>query len=706
MSWARIVLVSTFFFVLAACHVSAVVSLAPGTELGAFPNTSSPATSNYQFDSVQGVAVDSVGNIYVADYETSDNGGPGRVVVLSPTGALLHAFPNASSAATSSYQFAFVLGVAVDSAGNIYVADLETSDNGGLGRVVVLSATGALLHAFPNASSAATSSYQFDTVAEVAVDSAGNIYVADYKTTDNGGTGRVVVLSSTGALLHAFPNTSSAATSSYQFDYVLGVAVDSVGNIYVADYDLGGGAGRVVVLSPTGALLHAFPNASSAATSRYVFDGARGVAVDSAGNIYVADQDTGDNGGSGRVVVLSSTGALLYAFPNTSSNATKYLFEAVAGVAVDSAGNIYVADQLTIDNGGTGRVVVLAGVNGTSSAASVLSSTATPLSAAGVSSSAFSSSLFSSSSSSPVPSSPNSVSSSGVSSSPNSVSSSGVSSSPISVSSSGVSSSPNSLSSSGVSSSPISVSSSGVSSSPNTVSSSGASSPPNSVSSSGASSSPAGSLASSTGIRSAVVGDPMFIGLRGQHYQVHGIDGAVYNLITDEQLLVNARFHFLSSGRCPTMTQLTSCWSHPGSYLGEVGIRTVEGDSLVVSSGEYDEGFASIMFNEARLSVGMNVTGSGMEVHVLSTHELWLRAGNFELHLDNSDRFINIVQLRVLQWHMLTSHGLVGQTWRQPSQPGKQVRYVEGDIDDYVEQNNDLLGNALVYGPRLGEISA
>ena len=43
---------------------------------------------------------------------------------------------------------------------------------------------------------------------------------------------------------------------------------------------------------------------------------------------------------------------------------------------------------------------------------------------------------------------------------------------------------------------------------------------------------------------SGVVGDPQFTGLRGQSYQVHGIDGAVYNLITSPQLHVNARFVF------------------------------------------------------------------------------------------------------------------------------------------------------------------
>ena len=51
----------------------------------------------------------------------------------------------------------------------------------------------------------------------------------------------------------------------------------------------------------------------------------------------------------------------------------------------------------------------------------------------------------------------------------------------------------------------------------------------------------------------SVLGDPMFTGLLGQVYQVHGMDGAVYNLISEPACQVNARFVFLSSGVCPTV---------------------------------------------------------------------------------------------------------------------------------------------------------
>ena len=78
---------------------------------------------------------------------------------------------------------------------------------------------------------------------------------------------------------------------------------------------------------------------------------------------------------------------------------------------------------------------------------------------------------------------------------------------------------------------------------------------------------------------SSIVGDPQFVGLRGQQYQVHGIDGAVYNLISERSTQVNARFAFLTQGSCPVIGGVadSNCWSHPGSYLAELSFQQVGG---------------------------------------------------------------------------------------------------------------------------------
>ena len=110
-----------------------------------------------------GVALDGSGDVYVADAVFQDNGGLGRVVVLSPSGQqLLRAFPpNTSSGANSSYSFTLAISVALDGAGNIFVADQDPPDNGDYGRVVVLPPNGTLLYIFPTFDGSADTNYSF-----------------------------------------------------------------------------------------------------------------------------------------------------------------------------------------------------------------------------------------------------------------------------------------------------------------------------------------------------------------------------------------------------------------------------------------------------------------------------------------------------------------------------------------------------------------
>ena len=244
-----------------------------------------------------------------------------------------------------------------------------------------------------------------------------------------------------------------------------------------------------------------------------------------------------------------------------------------------------------------------------------------------------------------------------------------------------------------------------------------------SSSSTGSSVPATGSVSSSTAAIS-VLGDPQFVGLRGQSFQVHGIDGAVYNLIVDRQpvdgstetvnaatdtssssvesglILVNARFRFLSSGRCPDISQPTNCWSHPGSYLGEVGVLSAASSRLHVVSGSWNVGFSTVTLNGQTLAVGSKVTADGLSVHVMTNHSLSFSIGNFDLTLDNSDSFINIAEVRVHHWSALSSHGLLGQTWRAPlkGSANTQLRHIEGEVDDYAEKNGELFGAQLVYG--------
>ena len=202
-----------------------------------------------------------------------------------------------------------------------------------------------------------------------------------------------------------------------------------------------------------------------------------------------------------------------------------------------------------------------------------------------------------------------------------------------------------------------------------------------------------------------MLGDPQFVGLRGQSYQVHGLDSTTYNLISDAMVTVNALFTFLSHGDCPTDSAgraLFVCWSHAGSYLSAVSVRLADGHTLVVRAGGARQGFASVQVDgSTALTVGSNITlPSGMTVSYDSMRVLTVYdAGLYHVTLQNSDGFVNLLSLQVSNWSRLVdevqSHGLIGQTW-QAGTRGAQVRYVEGLVDEYVVEQG-LLGYDFSY---------
>jgi len=194
-------------------------------------------------------------------------------------------------------------------------------------------------------------------------------------------------------------------------------------------------------------------------------------------------------------------------------------------------------------------------------------------------------------------------------------------------------------------------------------------------------------------------GDPQFVGLRGQSYQVHGVAGEIYNIVSDADLQYNSRFVFLTSGACPIVdgVKQKACWSHPGSFLGELGLKTREGDKIRIVSGSADAGFESVTVNGKELSVGSTLLLSGDMGSVTrnSTHLTHVLVANWDFAFENSDMFVN-QRVRVLDARKLASHGLLGQTWRTATYPNA-VKYIQGAVDDYVVREKDIFGDNFLY---------
>ncbi|CAN5383756.1 hypothetical protein BH09BAC6_BH09BAC6_02480 [soil metagenome] len=251
---------------------AAITPLAPNTSGVDAPAYNSHKTSlGFGFYSPTGVAVDAAGNVYVAD------AGNNAVKKIPAAGGPAVVLDTAFFGPTA---------VAVDTAGNVYVVDA------GNGAIKKIPAGGG---------PTVTLSTGFNNPTGIAVTAAGKVFVVDQGVH---------------AIYKVRPDGSHAAVSA-AFLQPSGLAIDAAGNLYVAD----SGNGEVLEI-PAGSTV---PVSLSSG-----FVGPTGVAVDAAGNVYVSDA------GAQLIAELPVSGGA----PFTISSG--YL--APYSIAIDALGNLYVAD--------------------------------------------------------------------------------------------------------------------------------------------------------------------------------------------------------------------------------------------------------------------------------------------------------------------------------------------------------------------------
>jgi len=309
---------------LASCNISESMAWVISTFVGnGTPGFENGTGSTVRFNLPRGVAVDSEGNVYVAEQ------GNHRIRKITPAGVV-----STFAGSTSGYkdatgiaaQFYSPIGVAVDSESNVYVTDHGNQ------RIRKITPTGVVSTfagtGTPGHADGASNTAQFNYPSGVIVDSSGNIYVAD--THNN----RIRKITPADRIEDRMVSTIAGTGSATQFDDPSGVAVDSRGNVYVADT----GNNRIRKIAPTGVV----STIAGTNTAGHVddtgtdarFNSPNGVAVDSRGNVYVADSE------NNRIRKITPAG-VVSTIAGTGSMAQ---FNQPRGVAVDSSGNIYVAD--------------------------------------------------------------------------------------------------------------------------------------------------------------------------------------------------------------------------------------------------------------------------------------------------------------------------------------------------------------------------
>jgi sugar lactone lactonase YvrE len=308
-----------------------------------YPGSTDGVDGVARFDWPAGVAVDNAGNVYVADHWNH------AIRKVTPEGEVTTLAGRAGNAGSadgtgSAARFKEPLDVTVDAAGNVFVADtwnFTIRKVTGAGEVTTLAGRAGNAGSADGTGSAARFYWPFG----VAVDATGNVYVADAWNQ----TIRKVTPAGEVTTLAGLAGTSGSADgigSAARFNYPGRLAIDLAGNLYVPDYwnhtlrkvttagevtTLAGSAGSSASADGTGGTARFF-NPESAA-------------VDGAGNIFVAD--AGNHtirkvAASGMVTTVGGVAGVIGGADGIGSAAS---FSHPSGVAVDSTGTLYVADQ-------------------------------------------------------------------------------------------------------------------------------------------------------------------------------------------------------------------------------------------------------------------------------------------------------------------------------------------------------------------------
>jgi hypothetical protein len=322
-----------------------IITTVAGTGIAGFSGDGGPAIAASIRGPV-GVAVDSLGNLYIADYANK------RIRKVSPDAVMSTiAGVGGSTFGDGGPATAALLnspaGMAIDTAGNLYITDQGDSRTRKVtpaGTITTVAGSGTAGFSGDGGPAGAA---LLNSPLGVTLDSTGNVYIADVvnnrirKVTADG-----IISTVAGNGTADYTGDGGPATAA-SLNTPTGVAADGTGNLYVAD----AGNNRIRKVTPAGVISTFAGNG----TADYTGDGGLAtaaslntplsVAVDNAGNVFIADA------GNNRVrkatqagVISTFAGNGIADYTGDGRQATVASLDVPAAVTLDGTGNVYIAD--------------------------------------------------------------------------------------------------------------------------------------------------------------------------------------------------------------------------------------------------------------------------------------------------------------------------------------------------------------------------